>query len=109
MCVLTDSREIIRHRQQNRRSREHESGGKARRNRACVATDPVSPYGSRQSKLSYLSIAHRTPDVNELRRRNSSSHYGPGCGFAALSGGTKSRFCGNNGLFSSVQAAQVGK
>ncbi|MDR2124214.1 MAG: hypothetical protein LBP38_04430, partial [Desulfovibrio sp.] len=39
----------------------------------------------------------------------SSSHYGPGCGFAALSGGTKSRFCGNNGLFSSVQAAQVGK
>jgi hypothetical protein len=44
-----------------------------------------------------------------MRSLSSSSHYGPGCGFAALSGGTKSRLCGNNGLFSSVKAAQVGK
>ncbi|MDR2124277.1 MAG: hypothetical protein LBP38_04750, partial [Desulfovibrio sp.] len=47
--------------------------------------------------------------VKNTAPRNSSSHYGPSCGFAALSGGTKSRFCGNNGLFSSVQSAQVGK
>jgi hypothetical protein len=39
----------------------------------------------------------------------SSSHYGLCCGFAASLGGIKRLFCGNNGIFSSAQSAQVRK
>jgi hypothetical protein len=59
---------------------------------------PIPPYLTGRKRGPFVKI-----------RIAGSSHYGPGCGFAALSGGTKSRFCGNNGLFSSVQSAQVGK